>query len=122
MKKASDNQQNKNTTSKPASTENPTGPANRTSKKKGKTPSQRRRVQVAYALLTLIAVSLFILLVLLPRPDSKDLTDRVKNDGKEGSPEKATERAAEGEESQQVESGPLTVPPSLDGSATTDKD
>jgi len=100
MKNASDNHQNK----------------------KKKTPSQRRRVQVAYALLSLIAVSLFILLVLLPRPDSHDLADSDKNDGTEDSAERATERATEGEESQQIETEPPSVPPSLDGSETTDTD
>ncbi|MCF7915526.1 MAG: divergent polysaccharide deacetylase family protein [Spirochaetaceae bacterium] len=122
MKKASDNQPNKSTTSKPDSTENPTGPAHRTSKKKGRTPSQRRRVQLAYALLTLIAVSLFILLVLLPRPDSRDLTGREKIDGREDSPEMGTEGATEGEESRQIEPGPLTALPSSDGSETTGTD
>jgi len=116
MKNASDSQQNKNTASKSDSTENSTASANKASKKKKKAPSQRRRVQLAYALLTLIAVSLFILLVLLPRPDSQDLADSVKNDGKESS----TEMSTGGGESQQVESGPLEVSPSLDGAGTTD--
>ncbi|MDZ7793585.1 MAG: divergent polysaccharide deacetylase family protein [Spirochaetia bacterium] len=119
MKNASNNQQNKNTASESDSTENSAASANRTSKKKKKAPSQRRRVQLAYALLTLITVSLFILLVMLPRPDSQNL---ALDKDTERATEETTEGAIEGEESQQVESDPLTVPPILDEPESTDTD
>ncbi len=127
MKNASDNQKNKTTASKSNATDksnSSTSSANRASRNrasrtKKKTPSQRRRVQFAYALLTSIAVSLFILLVLLPRPDSQDPAVERSIDG---GTEETTERGAEGEEGQQVETDPLTVPPSQEKSESTDTD
>ena len=115
MKNASDKQQNKDTASKSDSTKNSRATANKGSRKKGRSPSHQRRVQFAYALLTLIAVSLLILLVLLPRPNSQDrAVDRGTG--------MATDGTSDGEESQQLEPDPLMDPPSLDEPETTDTD